>query len=683
MEEKETIDVKKAITLCLTLLLCVSTLSAYAAGADGGPSSWAAEEVEGAIDMGFVPERLQSEYQKDITRDEFAELAVRFCMDQFGYEFGVNSFLEDYRENHLDVNGNPVKAQPEEFPDGTPYGTIASALGITNGKDEGRFDPDGSITRQEAAVMLARTYAAYAPELETDFLSGVSFADSHLFPSWAAESIRWLSYRVIMRGNGDNAFDPAGYFTREQSILTFLRLDRYAPYSRSRGGIKPIVSYEENLRRILTPEDGSTFTLTARYDKPDATVLLGRSQSADGTKTDRLWVVYTGSGGIGAIDLYPHAAKSCPGPYTIENISFNDSGSAMTYFVRSGERELRYDVALDLVRAEPVLFQTPTEKLQRLPEVFDGLNVTGYDGEYLYTADTDGRPSVYDMQGVLLFTGDAGTLSQAGEGLFLRRGAAGVTYYTAQGAKLNQTPYYAGTSFYSGRAAVQEKVGGKITVTDTSGAVMKTVDSRGGSITAGSFEEACVRLTANGISYLLNVDTGAKTSPKYIDALPFSGGYAAVRSEKDGWGYIKRAFTEAIPCYYGAVTPFSGIIATVADKELKFGAIYSYKSQTVVPFTYKSLTQFTPYGYALGEREDGQCVLIPSIQFPVALLAGSFDSFQLYGKYAVQETATGKIVLGGTGESLFPGLIVQEVYGSPEVEGIVVRSGGVCYLYCP
>lgn len=423
-------------------------------------------------------------------------------------------------------------------------------------------------------------------------------------------------------------------------------------------------------------------TLTARYDKPDATVLLGRSRTADGKETPRLWAVYTGSGGIGAKDLYPYAAKNCPAPYTIEDISFDETDGSMTYFAQSGDTRIRYDFALNDRRAVPVLFRTPTEKLQRLPAVFDGLNVTGYDGAYLYTADVDGRPSVYDLQGTLLLTGDAGTFSQAGEGLFLLRSAAGATYYTAQGAKLNETPYYAATSFYAERAAVQEKAGGKITVIDTTGAAVKTVDSRGGNITAESFEAFCVRLTANEVSYLLNVDTGARTTPQYIDALPFSGGYAAVRAKDGSWGYIKRDFIEAIACYLGVATSFHSIAATVADKELKFGVVYSYKTQTVVPFEYRRMTEFSSYAYALGEREDGRCELV-SIQRPVALPAGSFDSFRLCGRYVVQETAAGCVVLGATGETLFPDLTVQEVYGSPEVEGIVLRSGGACYLYRP
>ena len=38
----------------------------------------------------------------------------------------------------------------------SPYVGAASTYGLINGVGEGRFSPDGTITRQEAAVMVSR-----------------------------------------------------------------------------------------------------------------------------------------------------------------------------------------------------------------------------------------------------------------------------------------------------------------------------------------------------------------------------------------------------------------------------------------------------------------------------------------------------------------------------------------------
>lgn len=666
---------KKTIALCLVLLLCVTTLPTYTAATDLGPSPWALEEVNRAISMGFVPARLQSDYQKDITRDEFAELAVSFCESQLGYAYGIDYFLQDYRNYHMDADGNKVQAVSEAFSDATPYGTVASALGITNGKGEGKFDPDGSITRQEAAAMLLRTYTAYSSNIPSETIGAENYTDNDNFPSWAADSIMRLKSWSVMKGDGNNAFNPAGHFTREQSILTFLRLDQYAPYSRSMGNLKPLLSYKESIRRILSPVDGTSFVLTARYDKPDATILSGTEQSADGKTVSRLWVVYTGTSDIGQKDLYPSAAKNFPSFYTIDDISFDNSNTTMYYTVNTGEIQIRYGFQLNYVYAVPETSQARAQKLQQLPTVFDSLDVTGFDGEYIYTVTSDGKPCVYTLLGIQLLIGDAGSFSQAGEGIFALRSSMGVTYYTVQGTKLNHTPYAAGTDFYGGIAAVQEKAFGQITIIDRAGAEKKAVNSQESNITASSFEENCVCLTtAGGTNFLLNVDTGAKTSPKYIDVLPFSNGYAAVHSQEDGWGYIKKDFSEAIACWYGAAKSFGSIIAPVANKELVYGAISPYKSQTVIPFEYKDITEFNPYGYALGERENGQCVLLSVEAPPVSLPTGNIYTFQIYGKYVVQEVSSGYIVLDSKGTSIFPDMNIQRVYGCFNAGNILIES---------
>ena len=50
-------------------------------------------------------------------------------------------FLEYYRRCFRDEAGNAVDAVPAEFSDATYYGTLASALGIVQGKGNGPFGP--------------------------------------------------------------------------------------------------------------------------------------------------------------------------------------------------------------------------------------------------------------------------------------------------------------------------------------------------------------------------------------------------------------------------------------------------------------------------------------------------------------------------------------------------------------
>ena len=50
------------------------------------------------------------------------------------------------------------------------------------------------------------------------------FADGADIASWARNDINWVYRHGIMTGTGGNAFEPAGEYTREQSIATMLRL---------------------------------------------------------------------------------------------------------------------------------------------------------------------------------------------------------------------------------------------------------------------------------------------------------------------------------------------------------------------------------------------------------------------------------------------------------------------------
>ena len=97
-----------------------------------------------------------------------------------------------------------------------------------NGIGNGKFNPNGLISRQEAAVMLMRT-AAVLGVTETGG-EPVIFTDRDTFAEWARDAIAFVSSlkdknnNAIMGGIGNGMFSPRGNYTREQSYVTILRL---------------------------------------------------------------------------------------------------------------------------------------------------------------------------------------------------------------------------------------------------------------------------------------------------------------------------------------------------------------------------------------------------------------------------------------------------------------------------
>lgn len=164
------------------------------------PSSWAAEQVQQAIAAGLVPAALRGKYAQTATRAEFCALATAL------YETATGSPITQ-RATFSDTNDVNVEKM--------------AALGVVNGVGNGRFDPNGPLTREQAATMLSRLAEAAGHPLAA---GTASFADSAAIASWAAGAVGQVQAAGVMQGTGGGNFTPQGSYTREQSILTILRL---------------------------------------------------------------------------------------------------------------------------------------------------------------------------------------------------------------------------------------------------------------------------------------------------------------------------------------------------------------------------------------------------------------------------------------------------------------------------
>ena len=180
--------------------------------AGSGSSSWAQGEVGQAIALGFVPGELQYNYQQNITRQEFCKLIVNMLMGKSSTLNSQDAFIRAY---NIDLNAEPFSDTSDQ------YVKIAYSLQIVNGTGSGKFSPGNSITRQEAASMLQRAAAVFQ-FTEYKGSAGV-FSDKGSVASWASAAVDFVSANGIMGGSG-GAFTPHGYYSREQSILTALRL---------------------------------------------------------------------------------------------------------------------------------------------------------------------------------------------------------------------------------------------------------------------------------------------------------------------------------------------------------------------------------------------------------------------------------------------------------------------------
>lgn len=202
---------KRFLPIFLAFLLLVP--AAYAAEAETPAqdryvtSAWAQETVAKAVDLGLAQAPYSSDGRTPITRGNFGTNASALVALAFGVDFQTYSAAQSFQ------------AQKDEA-DLLP---IATQLGILQGKENGNLDLDGRITRQEAAVMLARAYRSYSTQ-EVPAMEPLTYADRADIADWALTDVQLMKHLGIMNGEEDNCFHPNENYTVEQCLVTLVRL---------------------------------------------------------------------------------------------------------------------------------------------------------------------------------------------------------------------------------------------------------------------------------------------------------------------------------------------------------------------------------------------------------------------------------------------------------------------------
>lgn len=196
--------------LCAAGLAAWMTLSGASALAASTPSAWAKNDIVTAISDRLVPDALQSNWQRPITRAEFCTLGTVLLTAQ-GHTFAALTGDSPF----TDTADEAVRRM--------------HALGVVNGVTDTTFGPDAPITRQEAAAMLYRmTNSVALPTSYADERTPYAFADDDSIADWAKEAVTFCYRSGVMSGMGQNRFDPTSSYTVEQAVLTMLRLRSYA-----------------------------------------------------------------------------------------------------------------------------------------------------------------------------------------------------------------------------------------------------------------------------------------------------------------------------------------------------------------------------------------------------------------------------------------------------------------------
>ena len=173
---------------------------------DLGSASWATEAILALADKGVLSGRGDGKFYPNdtVTREEFVKMIVT-----------VFDALENGTVCEFDDVSNTRWS----------YTYIASAarLGLVNGVDSQRFNPEGTVTREDMAVIL---YRAYTMTGTAKVGSAATFTDANAISGYAKDAVSALSALSIVNGMGDGTFAPKSSVTRAQAAKAIYEMIR-------------------------------------------------------------------------------------------------------------------------------------------------------------------------------------------------------------------------------------------------------------------------------------------------------------------------------------------------------------------------------------------------------------------------------------------------------------------------
>lgn len=99
----------------------------------------------------------------------------------------------------------------------------AAEQNIVNGDENGSFNGENAVTRQELAAMMYRY--AKATDMDTTATAKLDkFTDSAKVADWATDAMKWMVGGGLMKGNDDNTINPNGTATRAEVATVIMRL---------------------------------------------------------------------------------------------------------------------------------------------------------------------------------------------------------------------------------------------------------------------------------------------------------------------------------------------------------------------------------------------------------------------------------------------------------------------------
>ena len=177
------------------------------------PAGWARDEVVSLMSRGVAPAELLAGYESPITRAEFTALLMR-AYDYSGAATNGGGSAGGAREAAFtDISVNKYRRLI----------TRAYSLSIIDGESESRFNPDASLTREEAAKILC-TVISRVTGAAIEAAEGLPYEDRKSISVWALPFVEYAYVNGLMIGDAAGMFRPGDSISREEALALVERM---------------------------------------------------------------------------------------------------------------------------------------------------------------------------------------------------------------------------------------------------------------------------------------------------------------------------------------------------------------------------------------------------------------------------------------------------------------------------
>lgn len=227
----------KLVALSTTLILLVTMIPIISfAGTSDINGHWAETTIQEWISKGMAGGYPDNTFRPDagISRAEFMTLvnkAFYFTQEQ-SINFKDVSFSDWYYSSIR----------------------IATAAGYIEGYPDNTMGPNRSITRQEAAIIIAKVKGL---ELSNLFLN--DFSDASGIANWSRSYVNAVAKAGLMKGYPDGSFRPADIIRRAEALVALNNAieDSYTVYDTA-GIYGPASGIENVVNTVIVKKDGVT-----------------------------------------------------------------------------------------------------------------------------------------------------------------------------------------------------------------------------------------------------------------------------------------------------------------------------------------------------------------------------------------------------------------------------------------